>query len=243
MYKFRLRFSKTGSLRFIGHLDFLRIFQQMIRRAGLPIAYSKGFNPHQQLSFALPLPLGMTSINDYADITLATGIPPLEIVKTLNVAAPQGLHIHAAKPINQGEGAAAAIVITAMYFIRTDNLCQEKADASLPEGSVSTQRRASEMLYPTEQRGLELSPIIIEEILSSPTLVVLKKTKSGVKNTDIRPDIKKIVATSTGVELLLSAGSSQFLNPLLVAEVIFGKKPCTSTITRVELYRADGMPL
>jgi len=57
MNKIRLRFSKTGTLCYLGHLDFLKVFTQAIRRSGLPIAYSQGFNPHQIISFALPLPL------------------------------------------------------------------------------------------------------------------------------------------------------------------------------------------
>ncbi|MCL2456261.1 MAG: TIGR03936 family radical SAM-associated protein, partial [Defluviitaleaceae bacterium] len=87
MQKIRLKFSKTKTLRFIGHLDFLRVFQQTIRRAGLPAAFSQGFNPHLMISFALPLPLGMESLNDYADITLESEASFDDIVKKINDAA------------------------------------------------------------------------------------------------------------------------------------------------------------
>ena len=212
MYKFRLRFSKQDSLRFIGHLDFLRIFQQMIRRSRLPIAYSQGFNPHQQLSFALPLPLGMSSINDYADISLIEELATEKIVSALGAVAPNGLYIHEATSVKPGEGAAAAIVDTALYSVCISNMAS-------------------------------VDPAKIEEVLVAKNLTVLKKTKSGIKNTDIRADIKNIEIRDTTIEMLLSAGSSHFLNPLLVAEVIFGEKPCTSTITRAELYKGDGKPL
>ncbi|MCL2224202.1 MAG: TIGR03936 family radical SAM-associated protein, partial [Defluviitaleaceae bacterium] len=114
MHKIRLRFSKTDTLRFIGHLDFLRVVQQTIRRAALPVAFSQGFNPHILISFALPLPLGMASLNDYADLTLTDEIPFSEITERLNAAAPVGLTINAAYP---AEDKAASVVCVADYVI------------------------------------------------------------------------------------------------------------------------------
>jgi len=197
--KIRLRFSKRDKLRFIGHLDFLRVFQQMIRRAGLPIAYSQGFNPHQIISFALPLPLGMESINDYADITMAEEIPPDKIVQALNTAAPQGLHVQAAYQY-EGPNAAAATIVADYNF--TEKVSQEA----------------------------------IDKILAAETLIIPKKTKSGLKNTDIRPDILDIQTGDTTM-LRLSAGSMKFLNPLLVTELLTGEKTCNSSLSRMELYR------
>jgi len=201
--KLRLRFSKTDKLRFIGHLDFLRVFQQMIRRSGLPIAYSQGFNPHQIVSFALPLPLGMESIHDYADITLTTHIPADEIAKILNDAAPQGLTILAAYLVHGANAASATVA--ADYVIATDSPSQSA----------------------------------ITKILQSETLIIPKKTKSGIKNTDIRPDIFAIDITEKGLQMRLSAGSARFLNPLLVAEQILQTAPCNSAISRIELYQGD----
>ena len=59
--KLRIKYTKTGAVRFIGHLDVMRHFQKAIRRAKLDVAYTKGFSPHQIISFAAPMPLGMTS--------------------------------------------------------------------------------------------------------------------------------------------------------------------------------------
>jgi len=203
--KLRLRFSKTGKLRFIGHLDFLRVFQQMIRRSGLPIAYSQGFNPHQIISFALPLPLGMESVHDYADITLTANVPTDEIIKKLNDAAPQGLTVLAAYHV-QGANAAAATV-AADYMI------------SLSPGHCDLQSS-------------------ITKILQSETLIIPKKTKSGIKNTDIRPDIFAIEISEDCIKMRLSAGSARFLNPLLVAEQVLQIVP--QAISRMELYQSDG---
>ena len=66
--KTRMRFTKTGSMKFIGHLDCMRFFQKAIRRAGLDVAYSGGFSPHQIMSFASPLSVGVTSDGEYIDV-------------------------------------------------------------------------------------------------------------------------------------------------------------------------------
>ncbi len=68
--KARLRFNKLGSMMYIGHLDLMRYFQKLFRRCGLDVSYSKGFNPHQIMSFASPLGIGLTSIGEYLDISL-----------------------------------------------------------------------------------------------------------------------------------------------------------------------------
>ena len=68
--KLRIRFTKTGSMQYIGHLDLMRYFQKLFRRCGFDVAYSQGFNPHQLMSFASPLGLGVTTIADYLDVTL-----------------------------------------------------------------------------------------------------------------------------------------------------------------------------
>jgi len=87
-----LVFSKSGPLRFISHLDLLRAFQRIIRRAELPTAYSQGFNPHMLMSFALPLPLGMESAKDYAEIVLSEEMDVREILERLNQSTPEGLN-------------------------------------------------------------------------------------------------------------------------------------------------------
>ena len=67
----RIRFEKTGIMRYVGHLDLMRFFQKAVKRSGLPIRYSEGFNPHQIMSFASPLGVGITSDGEYMDLTLS----------------------------------------------------------------------------------------------------------------------------------------------------------------------------
>ena len=63
--KLRIRFSKHGNVRYIGHLDIQRYFQRLNRRAGLKVVYSEGFSPHQKMSFAMPLSVGYESDAEY----------------------------------------------------------------------------------------------------------------------------------------------------------------------------------
>lgn len=70
MLPVRISFSKTGSIKFISHLDLNRTFRKIIIRAGLPLAYSEGFNPHPKITFASTLSLGVESLHEYVDVKL-----------------------------------------------------------------------------------------------------------------------------------------------------------------------------
>ncbi|MCL2189383.1 MAG: TIGR03936 family radical SAM-associated protein [Defluviitaleaceae bacterium] len=199
MVKVRIQFSKDGALRFIGHLDFLRVFGQMLRRAELPVAFSQGFNPHILLSFALPLPLGMVSGNDYADLTLAHQVNLLDAVKVLQTHAPQGLTLH---KIWETEGRnTASVTATADYTLAGE---------------------------------------IVTDLLASQEYIIPKKTKSGVKDTNIRPDIFDITETKGQITLRLAAGSGRFLNPVTTAKILLNREVSAHEITRAELYARVG---
>ena len=68
--KIRIKFAKRGPMKFISHLDVMRYFQKVIKRADIDICYSEGFNPHQIMSFAAPLGVGITSEAEYLDISV-----------------------------------------------------------------------------------------------------------------------------------------------------------------------------
>ncbi len=82
--KARIKFTKTGSMKFIGHLDIMRYFQKAFRRADIDIAYSQGFNRHQLMSFAQPLGVGLTSDGEYLDVELNTSDSDEEMIARLN---------------------------------------------------------------------------------------------------------------------------------------------------------------
>lgn len=91
MTDLRLRFSKTGSAVYISHLDLMRTFQRAFLRAGMPLTYSEGFNPHAQLSIALPLSVGVSSNCELMDFSLRENLTLAEIPRRLNAALPGGI--------------------------------------------------------------------------------------------------------------------------------------------------------
>ena len=198
----RLRFSKKGNLKFIGHLDFLRVFGEMLQRSRLPVGYSAGFNPHILLSFALPLPLGFESENDYADLVFTEDLAEEIVLRRINETAPEGLVV---KNAYDATDKCASVVVAADY-------------AFMLQGA---------------------SGYRIQEKLSETRLIVPKKTKSGLRNTDVRPDIYSVTVSGDEVSMRLSAGSAKFLHPIVAAEAVFGTKPSPIGFTRVEMYKQE----
>ncbi len=93
MSKMRLKFSKLGMGKYISHLDLLRTFTRAIHRAELPVRYSQGFNPHQLITFALPLALGTTSETEFVDIDFEDGTDMKLVVEGLNRCLPPDIKI------------------------------------------------------------------------------------------------------------------------------------------------------
>ncbi len=114
-YGYRLKFKKDGKMRFIGHLDLLTYFQRAVKRADIPIAFSQGFNPHQLMSFAAPLPLGMASYAEYVDIKLDEPMECEEIKNRLNAQLSEGTEITEVRPIREREDTGAALLVAADY--------------------------------------------------------------------------------------------------------------------------------
>lgn len=84
-------------MKFIGHLDILRLFERVFKRSGLPVAHSQGFNPRPQIIFGQPMPLGLTSEGEFADVELIGRHDPREFVKIMNDALPPGIRVLDAK--------------------------------------------------------------------------------------------------------------------------------------------------
>ncbi|MBQ9519698.1 MAG: DUF2344 domain-containing protein [Firmicutes bacterium] len=117
---YRLKFTKVNKMRFIGHLDLLTYFQRAIKRANIPIAFSMGFNPHQLMSFTVPLPLGMASYAEYLDIRLDEEMPCEELKTRLNAQMSEGVEITDIRRIREKEGTGAALVAAADYTVELD---------------------------------------------------------------------------------------------------------------------------
>src|SRR5689334_5202192 len=93
MPKYLLLFEKAESVRWLGHLDILRTFERAIRRAGLPIAFSNGFNPRERISFASALSTGVTGGAEPALLELTASLPVEILIRQLNDSLPPGIRI------------------------------------------------------------------------------------------------------------------------------------------------------
>ena len=93
MPKYLLIFEKSESVRWLGHLDILRTFERAIRRAGLPVAFSTGFNPREQIAFASALSTGVTAGAEPAVLELTDPVDPAALLTGLNDTLPPGIRI------------------------------------------------------------------------------------------------------------------------------------------------------
>ncbi|MBQ3516738.1 MAG: DUF2344 domain-containing protein [Lachnospiraceae bacterium] len=113
--KLRIKFSKKGPLRFIGHLDIMRYFQKAIRRSDIDIAYSTGFSPHQIMSFAAPLGVGVESEGEYFDIEANSVTTADDMIKRLNAEMAEGMSITGMRILPDNAKNAMASVKAASY--------------------------------------------------------------------------------------------------------------------------------
>lgn len=140
MSKRRVVFSKTGMGKYISHLDLLRCFTRTIQRSGLPVIYSQGFNPHQKMTFSLPLPIGVTSECETVDIQFEDTVSDREIMEKLNQNLPMDMKVLCVRePVHK-----AAKIVAAEYRMEAacDSLVSEnKIQEFFGQGEVLIARR------------------------------------------------------------------------------------------------------
>ena len=93
MQRLRIRFSRGEEIKYISHLDIMRLWQRALNRAGMALAYSEGFNPHPRMSLAAPLALGVTSDAELMDIVLAKFVSPHSFTAAVGRQLPRGITI------------------------------------------------------------------------------------------------------------------------------------------------------
>ncbi|MBR4965176.1 MAG: TIGR03936 family radical SAM-associated protein, partial [Lachnospiraceae bacterium] len=115
--KLRVKFSKKGPLKFIGHLDIMRYFQKAIRRSGIAICYTTGFSPHQIMSFAAPLGVGLESEGEYFDIEVESVTSSEEMITALNEQMAEGIVIEGIRMLPDSVKNAMASIQAASYLV------------------------------------------------------------------------------------------------------------------------------
>ncbi|MDP6510722.1 MAG: TIGR03936 family radical SAM-associated protein [Dehalococcoidia bacterium] len=131
MQRWRLEFSREEELKFLSHLDLMRLWERLLRRALVPLAYSQGFSPHPQISLALPLPLGVTSDAELLDIRLTRPLPLDHLTGGLKCQSPNGLVLGRVQPVPPRAPSLPSLVLAAEYRVEGEGNGVAEATAAL----------------------------------------------------------------------------------------------------------------
>ncbi len=184
MSKYVIKFGRAERVKYISHLDFVRMFHRSVRRSRLNFEFSQGFNPHPIMTVAVPLSVGVTADGEYMMVGFNTKLSEKEIMDTLNKSLPLGFSVSSVK-IQDGKKYDFNLIDYAEYIIDAESENPESLD--------------------------------LDKLLSG-SLNVIKKTKSGEKETDIRPlihSVERIDAESgnLGLRMIIRAGNRETLKP------------------------------
>lgn len=211
--KYIIKFHKADSVKFVSHLDLIRVFDRAMRRAQLPMGYSAGFNPHPLMTFAHPLGVGISSVAELLEMQTAEPVDTEFFKETLGKHMPSGFEIEDIKEI-PGKNNFASLSL-ADYEI--------EIEGEFPQKSLET-------LFNEMQ-----------------TMVVDKKTKSGVKETDIKPFVADFKEIEKGKYTARLKTGAENLKPELfvsgLSKYIDGFEPSRVVILRTCLLNEKGQPL
>ena len=211
MDKLRLRFEKTGRAVYISHLDLMHTMQRAFSRAGYELKYSEGFNPHPQISIALPLSVGAASYCEIMDFKLTHDVDIRDVPAKLSAVMPEGIKV---------------------------------LDCYVAENKPSLIKYLEiEGCFEYDERSLDEMCKALREFFAADEIIITKKTKRGMGESDIKPAIKSIVfELSDGCVKLSAVISAQepTLNPSLLADALSQKAPEIAPdfakFTRLETY-------
>lgn len=217
--KIRIKFRKWGSMKFIGHLDMMRYFQKAIRRANIDICYSEGFSPHQIMSFAAPLGVGITSDGEYFDIEVNSSFSTEEAMKRLNAAMVEGVEVTGYVRLPDNAKTSMAIVAAADYRL------------SVKEG------------YSSPLSAAEWANSIKEYFTDAKSFVIVKQTKKSEREVDLKPLVYefKVKEDESGPVFFLkvSTGSIDNIKPELVLASLYEKCGLTYDENAIQIHRLE----
>jgi len=172
--RLRIAYSKTAEAKYIAHLDLARVFERALRRAGIALAYSEGFNPHPKISFGSALAVGVEGEREYVDIELRSEMDLGEVVGRLQEQLPSGIRLLGGQVVSPGAKALMAILNSASYVLR------------LP------------MALPIQAERLQEG---IDNWLNREQVIYARYGKKGPTEKDIRPWVKQLTGTIQGEDI------------------------------------------
>lgn len=189
-------FEKLGAHRFIGHLDLVRAMQRALRRSGLPVCYSQGFNPHLLLSFAAPLSVGTEGEREIMELPLGGDISEADFLDRLNRALPMGLKARAARLLPDEAPPAMARLFSAVYRLVPDSHAKE-LQAALP-GFLAQERVPFLKKTKSGERADDLRPLVYNLTFRDGALIaVLAASEKGTAKPD---QLAEALCAFAGVE-------------------------------------------
>lgn len=196
-----MKFKKGSDIKFVAHLDIMRAIQRTFKRAQLPVDYSNGFNPHMKLSIAQPLSVGMYSDSEYLDIDFKEEVDSKDIIDRFNSSSTKNLEI------------LEVVAIKEPY---------DKDGKKIPQSMAATDMASYEIKIKYESTDdLELQVL---NLLKENEWNIVKKTKNGEKEVNIKPMIKdfkfEVQDRLLFVEVLVSCGSRENLSAELLSKYI-----------------------
>lgn len=210
--KIRVKFSKHGVLKYIGHLDLMRYFQKAFRRTDIDVAYSTGYSPHMIMSFAHPLGVGLESDGEYFDVELASEESPENIKNKLNEVMAEGIEILAVTVLGENAGNAMASVAAADYDVVFTAACP------LTQETIDKFNETEEILF-TKETKKSTKTFNIKEFVFS---IELKDDKT--------------------LSFCVDASSSGNLKPKFLVDSLFNLQGCEEVkyhVFRKEIYQRN----
>ena len=220
---------------YIGHLDVMRYFQKVIRRAGIPIAFSGGYSPHMIMSFASPLGLGVTSEGEYFDIEITEEISSSEAIARMNATGVEGIEVLSFRRIpSEKKNSGMTILAGASYlvffkesdcgvFLR-ENI-GNRLSSFLEQSEISILKETKR-----SKKMVDIKPFIYELKVREKKEKEKKEDMEKQRDTEKQEDAKKQESTEKWqdvkakrdieIEMTLAAGSKENLKPNLVMEAL-----------------------
>lgn len=155
--KIRIRFSKQGQMKFIGHLDMVRYFQKVMRRAEVDVAYSEGFSPHQKMSFASPLSVGVLSKGEYFDVEVNSTENSKEMLRRINKQNAYGVEALSYKLLPETAKNAMSIVAGADYVAYTDIFSDEDINKFMEQEEIIVLKKTKK-----SEKEVNIKPMIFD---------------------------------------------------------------------------------
>ena len=160
MFRLRVRFYRGEELKFISHLDTIRLWVRALRRAGIPLEYTEGFSPHPKISLAVPLSVGVTANNELMDISITKVVSPHWFMDTVNRQLPAGLKVLEAAPIGINVPSLQSQVRFTQYQVEVKTDKREEAIKSMIDRMLAAENLPWHHERDTGRRSYDLRNLI-----------------------------------------------------------------------------------